>query len=374
MKGQSPSQSRLSDAGRSAWAFVGIVAAGTIIYLASAQLSGLVVPLVIAVVLGILFAPLVDYAQKYVARPVASALVLAILMALGYWTALVTIKGIIQQAPEIGREVQAGLEAVFGWLIDLGFDIADPDQLSEQIKESITTLIPGLTSIVGSAFTSVAAFLAGTLMALFFLYFVLADWHNLSNWVGRHLGVQAELGHGIVDDTVWSMRQYFYVLTISSLITAVVTAIAMVALGLPLALTVAVVTFITSYVPYLGAIFSGAFAFLIALGSGGMGDAIAILLVILIVQNVVQPLVTVKMTEAKLRLHAVVVFGSTIVGAALAGILGAALSAPVVATLVSINHRIEGSRASSAEADQAAEITTSRSSHRIDGDEGKRPE
>jgi putative heme transporter len=139
---------------------------------------------------------------------------------------------------------------------------------------------------------------------------------------------------------VWSMRQYFYVLTITAFVSAILIGGAMPVLGLPLGFTVAVVTFTTSYIPYLGAIFAGAFAFLIALGSGSITDTLILLAVILVVQNVVQPMLLVKLAQDRLDLHPIVVFGSTIVGAAFAGILGATLSAPVVAMVVRINQRV----------------------------------
>jgi predicted PurR-regulated permease PerM len=114
----------------------------------------------------------------------------------------------------------------------------------------------------------------------------------------------------------------------------------MLLLGLPLAFTIAIVTFVTAYVPYLGAIFSGAFAFLVALGSGGPGKAFVVLAVVLIAQNAIQTLVQNKLTSDRLRIHPIVNFGSTIVGASLAGVLGATLSAPAVAAMVRLVGRV----------------------------------
>ena len=116
-------------------------------------------------------------------------------------------------------------------------------------------------------------------------------------------------------------------------------------LGLPLAATIALVTFITAYVPYLGAIFSGAFAFLIALGSGGADEAFLVLVVVLVAQNVVQTVVQTKLTSDRLRIHPMVNFASTIVGASLAGIVGATLSAPAVAIVMRSAGRLRVLRA-----------------------------
>ena len=80
--------------------------------------------------------------------------------------------------------------------------------------------------------------------------------------------------------------------------------------------------------PYLGAIVSGAFATLIALGSNGIETAIVMLVVILVVQNIVQTIVLVRLAGTALSLHPIVVLGATIIGAAVAGMLGAALASP----------------------------------------------
>jgi len=114
----------------------------------------------------------------------------------------------------------------------------------------------------------------------------------------------------------------------------------MVVLDLPLAFTVALVTFVTSFIPYLGAILSGGFAVLVALGAGGLDDALIMLAVVLITQNVIQTLLLTKVTSDKLSLHPIVNLGSTIVGATIAGLVGATLSAPIVATLLAIRKRL----------------------------------
>ncbi len=65
-------------------------------------------------------------------------------------------------------------------------------------------------------------------------------------------------------------------LTGSALVSAVIIGLAMGLLGLPLVFTVALVTFVTSYIPYLGAIFSGAFAFPDCSRAGGIRDAVIV--------------------------------------------------------------------------------------------------
>ena len=100
--------------------------------------------------------------------------------------------------------------------------------------------------------------------------------------------------------------------------------------------------------PYVGAIVSGAFACLIALGSNGIEAAIVMLVVILVVQNIVQTIVLVKLAGAALSLHPIVVLGATIIGAAVAGMLGAALASPAVAVALTVRRRLASAAAGEA--------------------------
>lgn len=174
----------------------------------------------------------------------------------------------------------------------------------------------------------------GGYTALFLLYYLLSDWHNIANWIGSHLGVPADLGVTLVADTVSAVRMYFYALTMANLPVAAVVGITMVLLGLPLAMPVAVVTMVTSYIPYLGALISTVFAALVALGAGGISDAIIIIVVIIVLQNVLDPIITNFVASDKLEMHPIVTLLTTLGGGILFGALGAMLASPVIAALI----------------------------------------
>ncbi len=287
-----------------------------------------------------LFAPLTDFLERFMPRSLAAGVVLVGLVAVTIGALAVAIAGVIDQAPEIGRRLADGIEQVGDWFDEQGWTSEDADSLVDDLGEVWSTAVPGATSYLSSVFSSAASFAVGSLVAVFLLYFGLKDWQELSNWLSQHMGVSPEVGQEITDDATWSIRQYFIALTISSVAVAVVVGTAVAILGLPLAFTIAVVTFATSYVPYLGAIVSGAFAVLIALGSGGFADALIVLAVVLVAQNVIQTIVQTKLTEGRLKMHPIVIFGSTIAGGALFGLLGAALSTPVVAIAQRVTGRL----------------------------------
>jgi len=350
-------QDGLISVGRRAWAWVGIFVISAMAYALFAGLSGLVIPLVVASVIGALFVPLVGRLAGFLPRKAAAGIVLLGLLMVGFGAVAVAINGVVDQGPEIRQQLASGLDSIRELLDGLGIDSPTGEDAVESGEAALPDALPGITSALGSIFSSAGAFLAGTAVALFFLFYLLADWRTMTGWVGSHLGVPDELGDGAVEDAVWSVRRYFYALTVTSLVTAVVIGLTAAVVGVPLAFSIALVTFITSYVPYVGAFVSGAFAVLIALGAGGISDALIILAVILVVQMVIQPILQNRMTASELDIHPVVSFGSTIVGGVFAGVLGAMLSAPLVAMIIKIRNRVKHYEEHEARAATAGENT-----------------
>ena len=86
--------------------------------------------------------------------------------------------------------------------------------------------------------------------------------------------------------------------------------------------TIAVVTFVTAYVPYVGAFVAGAFAVMLALADGGTTTALLMLLIVLLanglLQNVVQPIAF----GATLDLNPLLVLVATIAAGSLFGMIG----------------------------------------------------
>ncbi len=341
----SPVSDRVLRLGRIGWAVVGVAAAAVVVYTAISTLSGLAVPLVVAAVLGILLHPVVDrMGRAGLSRGLGAAAVLVVLAVVVGVAVWLTVVGVVQQATEIVDRVTRGLSALQEELAGTSLDVTGLD-----LGNITSALGGGVASLFGNVFTSAAAFLVGTFIALFFLYYVLADWPRIRQFVARYSSVGATEGETVVEQATTTLRRYFSAMTLSNLLAAVLIGAAAVALRVPLAFSIALVTLVTSYVPFLGAIFSGAFAVLIALGSRGLTEALVLLAVILVMQNVVQTLVLTKLSSDRLRLHPIVNLGSTVVGTVLAGLLGAMLSAPVTVMVRDIFGHL-GSRAAEPQA------------------------
>lgn len=338
----SPERDRqLRAAGIRAWSIVGIVAVAVVAYTAFSTFSTFILPLVVAVVLGMIFEPVASRFARFMPRQAAALLVLAGIFVLAIIIVAVVVIGVIDQSPEIVDQTQAAIDTGRNWLADQGITVTLIDDVQAQLSAFVDEVLPGLLSYVPGAFSGISSFLVGTFIAFFILYYVIAEWESLASWVGSNLGVPPDLGAGIVEDATRSFRDYFYVLTVASLPVAGMVWLAAVLMSVPLGFTIALVTFVTSYVPYIGALISSVFAVLIAFGADGIVPALVMLIVILVAQNVVQPVVQRQMERNALDLHPIAGFGSTIIGSVLFGISGATLSAPFVAMAMRVRDRVQ---------------------------------
>jgi len=326
--------------GMRSWLFVGIVLATLAFVAFFTYLAGLTIPSVVAVVMAMIFHPLVDILERRrVNRTIGSILVLLLVMAVIIFTIWLMWWGIYSNSETIVAQIEAGLAA----LINLVVRVL-PDEAAQQLIQRVLAWAPealtGITSFVVEGFSGIFAFIMGVYIAFFLLYYLLSDWHNLCSWVGRHLGVPEKLGVEMVNDATSAVRTYFYALTLANIPVALAVGLTMALLGLPLAVPVAIVTLITCYIPYLGAILSASFAALVALGAGGIWEAAIVVAVILVMQNFVDPIITNYKASDELEMNPIVTLTSTIAGGILFGALGATLASPIAAVMIKIHAKL----------------------------------
>jgi predicted PurR-regulated permease PerM len=324
-----------------AWLAVGIVAFVILAALGIGAAASLVLPMVIAGIVGALFAPLVErLVAVRVPRIVAALLVILGLSAIVVATIIITVVGVAGQVDEIKAQVVKGMAELTSVVESAGVNVDQATAATDAAKAP-SQLVEGALGNLGGLFSSLGAILFGAFVTAFLLFYALMDWTRFETWAGARLGVPEPMGRRIVDDAVHDLRLYFSGLTISSIVVAVIIGTTMWVLDLPLAFTVAVVTYVTAYIPYVGAILSGTFAFIVALGTGGLPIALAVLAVVLVTQNVVQAIIQTRVTSGGLQVHPAVNFASTILGAIIAGAIGAIVAAPLVATLLKAKRVLE---------------------------------
>jgi putative heme transporter len=321
--------------GINGWLAIGITGALVAVAWFFGQTASVIIPLAFAVMLGVVFAPLVDYLQRLrIPRVVGAIIALLLVVAIVGGAIYVTVTSIITQWPVIQQQ----MESAWAQLGQIAANLNVPKQMLDEINTAVKNALPSVAqtaaNIVTSGISGMISLLFGAFLAFYMLYLVLADYHKLTEWLGSHVGLPGPVGSGIVEDTSGSLRAYFRGSTIIGIANAFVIAIGMWALGVPLILPVAIVTVVLGYIPFFGALVSGAFAVLIALGSKGANTAMIMLAIVLIAQNVVQmPIQSAVMGDA-LELHPIVVLITTMIGSIFGGLLGGMLGAPLTAVAV----------------------------------------
>ena len=187
-----------------------------------------------------------------------------------------------------------------------------------------------------------AFFLSFTLFSIFFL---LKDGPTIKRFVDRHLGVPLSVARVVTSQVLGSLRRYFVGVTIVAAFNAVVVGLGALVLGVPLAGTIAVVTFVTAYVPFIGAFVAGAFAVLIALGSEGSSTALIMLVIVILANGMLQQIVQPIAFGATLDLNPLAVLVVTIAGGSLFGMVGLILAAPLTSAAVHVSRGIARARA-----------------------------
>lgn len=323
---QTPSWFRTLGIG--AWLVLGIAGVLALALFLIALVAEVAIPLAIAAVLAALLVPLVDRLERWrVPRWLGATLVLILALSAVVATVAVVISGITSQSEEIWAQLEGSLEQVDG--------TAPVEGASARVIEAAHEVVRVLaTGVLGSLFSSASSLVVGSVLAVFMLLFLLKDWRQLNDWTAGHLGVPETLGRTILDGTVSAFRGYAAGLTLIGAANAVVVAIGALVLDVPLVGTIALVSFVTSYVPYLGAFVAGAFAVLIAYGSGGLGDAIAMLAIVLLANNTIQNVVEPFAFGTRLRLHPLAVLLTVTTATMLFGVMGAILAAPLTSAAV----------------------------------------
>ena len=327
----------LRDLGRAAWLLVGVVLLVVGLVWLVAKTATITVPVLLGLVIATVASPLVNGLQRRrVPRAIGALIVLLGLLCVAVLVLVLVLGGIVAQSDEIAQAATAAADKAQAWVQDAGVDADGASNAKREVEKAVPeiggSLVQGVVKGI-SGLTSLAFALSFTIFALFFL---LKDGPAFRGWVDRHLGVPHAVAQVITGDVITSLRRYFTGVTIVAAFNAVVVGIGALLLDVPLAGTIAVVTYVTAYVPFIGAFVSGAFAVVLALGSGGTSTALIMLVIVLLangmLQNVVQPIAF----GATLNLNPLLVLVVTIGAGSLFGMFGLILAAPLVSAAVHI--------------------------------------
>lgn len=304
------------------------------------QMWSVVWPLVIGLLLTTLTWPPTRFLRRHGWKPALAAsavTVLFLLVAMGV-VALIAVP-VASQSGDLTDGVTEGIQKVREWAAGPPLNIGDA-QINKAFDSAVSRAQDGLGSMVGTVVTGVSTVVSGlvtAVLALFLMFFFLKDGPRFLPWLARQLPGRLATDVPIVAARGWdTLGAFVRSQAAVGMLDAVLIGIGLWVLGVPLVLPLAVLTFVSAFVPIIGAFFAGFVAVLIALVSNGLTDALIVLAIIVVVQqlegNVFQPMIQ----SRGLGLHAAVVLLAVTLGGSLAGIVGSLLAVPVAALIAVI--------------------------------------
>lgn len=301
----------------------------------AARLSSVTIPLAIGILLAVGLVPIAHRLMKWgLPRSLAAVLTLVggLLVVSGLLTLIIT--QIASQSEELAQSTMDGFNQLIAWLNSGPLQINQEqingwiDQLGTYLREQQSTIARYATTGAGA----IGNFLAGLVLALFAMFFMLYDGPMIWRWLLRLVpGAARERVDGGGRAGWNSLVEYVRATVIVAAVDAIGPLIAALVMGVPLAPALGALLFVSAFVPIVGILVSGFVVTLITLVTVGPIQALVMLGVIIAVNqmegNVLQPLLLGKAVS----LHPLaVIFGITI-GISVAGIVGALLVVPLMA-------------------------------------------
>lgn len=244
----------------------------------------------------------------------------------------VLIPMVADETENLDEQLSGGIAEVEDWLetgplgledVDLreiGSDIADHLAASERLVDGVT--------LAGEI-------MAGLLLAVVMTFFFIKDGPDLVVWARSLLPDRHHERARRAGRAAWAaLSAYVRGTAIVGLVNGTVIGLGLFVIGVPLVLPLAVLTAVSAFFPLVGAVAAGAVATLIALFAGGVTDALLVLGLVVVVQQIEGDVLSPVVLGRALRLHPLVILVALTVGAICAGILGAFLAVPFTGVAV----------------------------------------
>ena len=329
----------LRNTGFASWLLVGFVLIIVGVIWLLGETSTIVEPVLVAAVIGAVAGPAVGKLERRRIPRIGGAIIVLLgLVAIGVLIFCLVYGGISAQSGDISAKLTQGLDKIRVWFDDLGVDNTQQAEsdVQKSAPDAFHTLISGVSSGI-SGLSSIVFFLA---FAILSTLFVLKDGPVMHRFINRHMGLPEPTANVVTTNIAKSLRSYFLAVTIIAAFNAILIGVAALIVGVPLAGTIAVVTFVGAYIPFVGAWVAGAFAVLIALGTNGADAAVIMAIVSLLANGVLQQMIQPFVMGATLSLNPLVVLVVTIGAGALFGMVGLTLAAPLTSAAVHISNEL----------------------------------
>lgn len=318
-----------------AWRLLLIAAAGGVAIWLVIQLKLLVIPLLVAILFTALMWPGFSLLVRH-RIPRWLAIIIAIVVTVAFISGLMwlAVWQITREWPSVQMRTVGAIAQFREYLIDGPLHVTEQQiddtlaQVGSIVQQQAELLWSGALAIG----TTIGQVVTGGLLALFILITLLADGAGIWRWTTKLFPKTARSAVDGAARAGWvTVVNYARTQLLVATIDAIGIGLGAFLLGVPLAIPIAVLVFLGAFVPFVGAVITGALAVFLALVYNGPLIALWMLIVVLGVQqlegHVLQPL----LMGSAVKVHPLAVVLVVTGGAMVAGIPGALFAVPLAA-------------------------------------------
>jgi len=319
-----------SDIGKWSGIIILVVLLVVVVFFLLAATRVLLLAALFAVLFAGTFLPMVDWLQRHhVKRGLGAVIVSALLILLGIAVGALIVYSVIKQLPTVEARLDDAWTEIQKALTSTSVSQGQIDSLKSSVQNLAKDAASGLAGTVIDLVGGIASLIFGAFISLNILVWSLIQGRKLARWASKRMGpVPPAVGYEIFANSARFFRGYLFGSTLVGLFNGAVMGIGALIIGVPLAGTIFVVGWFTNYIPFFGAIVSGAFAVLIALGAGGPAMAIPMLIIVIVSNGYLQTIVSQFALGSALKLHPLAVLFATTAGSMLFGAVGGVFAAP----------------------------------------------
>lgn len=330
-----------------AWRILLVVAGAAALVIVLRTISVVVVPLAVALLLAVLIWPAVHFLTNRTPLSRGASSVVMVVTLITFVVGLLTLTGtqIASGMSDMQSSAEQGIRQITDWLRAGPLHLSG-DQLQEyldKIQTSVQENSTALTNGVLAAGTSAGHFLIGLLVSLIATFFFLAEGDKIWRFMVRMLPKPAQEPTYQASRRGWvSLGSYARTQVQVAGVDAIGIGLGALILGLPFVIPLTLLVFLSSFIPIVGAIVSGAVAVLVALVVKGPFIALIMLGVVLLVQQLESHVLQPFLMGRAVALHPLAVIAAVAIGSFLLGIVGALFAVPFLAVVNTVVRYVTG--------------------------------
>ncbi len=334
---------------------IGALVAAAVLYLLN-YLSSVLLPFFIAWLLAYLLYPIVKFVQYKMHVP---GRVLSIIVTLIFVTAIIAgvvwliVPPMIEQFEKLGELANRYLQqntqiadvpaTIQEWIKEHNSDI-ERFFRSSDFTEALKTAMPQVFNVLGQT-ANVIISIIGSFITLLYMFFILLDYEYLSsNWIRIFPQKSRPFWQGVANDVERAMNNYMRGQGLVALTMGILFCIGFTIIDFPMAIALGIMIGIMDLVPYLHSLALIPTVFLALLKAADTGQnfwiiLISALAVFLIVQVIIDMVVTPKVMGKAMGLNPAILLLSLSVWGALLGFIGLIIALPLTTLIIAYYKR-----------------------------------